>query len=171
MSDYSKAQWFRIMKRVECYGIEKNGHVVTQESTKDVLYNSYECVHRPGTTYEDSPEIQLVFGVHHWMDPLTFFVFRVDSDHYDYICIQQASLITAEKAKYIVYKGLPVTYCIGSDRYADRITAVHRKGMEIETYRSGCFTYRSGTDSYKQIGSTSGILVLGQAEDYRDPSF
>ena len=172
MADYSKDRWFRIMPRVECYGIEKNGHVMTQESTKDVLYNSRECVHRPApSTYDDTPEIKLLFGVHHWMDPQTFFVFRVNDDRYDYICITQASLVTAERARDIVHVGLPVTYCIGSDCYADRITAVHRKGMKVETYRSGGFTYRSETDSYKQVGSNSGTLALGRAAAYRDPSF
>jgi hypothetical protein len=105
------------------------------------------------------------------MDPQSFFVFRVHDKRYDYICIQQASLITAERARDIVHVGLPVTYCIGSDRYADRITAVHRKGMKVETYRSGGFTYRASKDIYKSVGSNSGVLYLGRAEDYRDPSF
>ena len=171
MADYSKDRWFRIMPRVECYGIEKNGHVVTQESTKSVLYNMHEVMHRPGITMNDSPDIKILFGVHHWMDPMTFFVFRVHDEHYDYICISQAWLVTAERARDIVHVGLPVTYCIGSDCYADRITAVHRKGMKVETYRSGGFTYRSETDSYKQVGSNSGTLALGRAAAYRDPSF
>lgn len=80
--------------------------------------------------------------------------------------------------------GLPATKCIGSDRYAGHIYACERNARTIYfnhgTYtpddpsndiaRGNAFTLRKN-GMYRERGGNSAYLVLGIAEDYRDPSF
>lgn len=66
--------------------------------------------------------------------------------------------------------GLPVTYCIGSDRYADKITHIERNGKTLHCDH-GVFTYRKKSNTYKTMGQKYGTLIIGHAENYRDPSF
>jgi hypothetical protein len=75
------------------------------------------------------------------------------------------------------YVGMPVTYCIGSDRYAYEIVkatlslkTVWIKSTDKNDIRIVKFTLRND-GYYTETGKNCGFLRLGYAEDYRDPSF
>lgn len=73
--------------------------------------------------------------------------------------------------------GTPATYAIGSDRYAGEVVSVRKNGQEIWFRSKGSsgegepFTYRGVSGCYVSKGSSYGVLLIGTAEDYRDPSF
>lgn len=80
------------------------------------------------------------------------------------------------------YVGMPATFAIGSDRYATEITAVFyfKSGAmagqvkAVEAGRFNVFTLRTtGRKAGRLIskGGNHGTLLLGVAEDYRDPHF
>ncbi len=71
------------------------------------------------------------------------------------------------------YVGMPATYCIGGDSYATKIETV-TKGLNIVTVilfnQVREFTLRKN-GRYMQLGSTCGVLRLGEAIDHLDPNF
>lgn len=104
-------------------------------------------------------------------------IFRINNHKkWKYIIADAKDVIRYESALELIQWvgkraiGLAATYCIGSDRYASRITEVNRNGREVVT-GVATFTYRSKRDMYISKGGKCGSLQLGVAEDYRDPSF
>lgn len=71
--------------------------------------------------------------------------------------------------------GTPVTYSIGTDKYAGVVFLVVTSGREIwaDFPRLGMrhFTYRPTDGSYREKGLPCGRLTIGIAEDYSDPGF
>lgn len=73
------------------------------------------------------------------------------------------------------YIGMPVTYCIGSDRYAGEIKqmmgtkflTVICKGLE--KYPEIFSLRKNG--QYRSKGTSAGYLILGEAREYMDPHF
>jgi hypothetical protein len=106
-------------------------------------------------------------------------------------------LPTSTPAVAALVVGMPVTYCIGSDRYAEVIVAVERKGQvviaapmvngmtpqqSVEEYRRrvsagmpdrrSSQTYTRRRDGrYRPTGANHSSLYFGEAKNYWDPSF
>jgi hypothetical protein len=69
----------------------------------------------------------------------------------------------------------PCTRNVGSDRYASKILSVSPTGhkVTVEAYNNDgqeVYTLRRN-GIYRPQGSRHGSLTLGEAVDYRDPSF
>lgn len=79
------------------------------------------------------------------------------------------------------YVGMPATFAIGTDRYATQVVAIeyfksgNRAGQVKAIHTPNyVFTLRTvGKRAGRLIleGGTNGTLLLGVAEDYRDPHF
>jgi hypothetical protein len=80
--------------------------------------------------------------------------------------------------------GMPATYHIGSDRYAYVVTQVTPSTIHVahaEETADGRWIVRPGAESekatkrrdgrYRMKGENFGAITLGEAENYRDPSF
>lgn len=71
---------------------------------------------------------------------------------------------------------MPATYIIGSDRYAGTIALVSPSGSYVifqhKAAHMGSERFNRNTSgTYQAKGGKGGFLRLGEAEDYRDPSF
>lgn len=65
--------------------------------------------------------------------------------------------------------GMPATICIGGDRYASLVTAVTRKTVTC-VHLGNPLIFRRGKTGLWSAKQTY-TLRLGEAENYRDPSF
>ena len=144
--------------------------------TKLVIYDSAD-----ETFLDYEPELSRFFD---WLFQsfqdanLPYKIFRISGHKkWKYMIVAEKDIIRYESSLELIQwvgraaVGLPATYCIGSDRYATRIVEVNRNGREVVTDIIATFTYRSKRDMYIRKGGKCGILRLGVAEDYRDPSF
>jgi hypothetical protein len=114
-----------------------------------------------------------------------------------YVLAPDVFLPTSTPAVAALVVGMPVTYCIGSDRYAEVIVAVERKGQvviaapmvngmtpqqSVEEYRRrvsvgmpdrrSSQTYTRRRDGrYRPTGANHSSLYFGEAKNHWDPSF
>lgn len=69
--------------------------------------------------------------------------------------------------------GTPVTYCIGSDRYAGKLKEFRRNGrtavVSLDRGSEMEFTLRADGSYMKKGARNYGYLLWGYAENYRDP--
>lgn len=66
--------------------------------------------------------------------------------------------------------GMPMTYCIGGDRYAGEVLGFTKSHKTIETTQ-GTFTWKWGRKRFSSKGKDFGGIIFGSAEDHRDPHF
>ncbi len=82
------------------------------------------------------------------------------------VALDAASTLKAGAHELLV--GVPVTWSIGSDRYADKIASVTPSLLTIKLESGKTFRF---TGKYYTQGKSYFLSLLGVGRDYRDPSF